>query len=114
MGLAAVLLAPEWIGLLPRCLIKVATGWPCPSCGLTRAAQALAGGHLLQALLWNPLVGLVALGGLAYLPYAWLVMAGVLAPVRTGWLRPPLAPVLRWGLPALVALNWAYLIAAGY
>jgi hypothetical protein len=40
-------------------------------------------------------------------------MAGVLAPVRTGWLRPPLAPVLRWGVPALVALNWAYLIAAG-
>ncbi len=112
-ALAVVWLAPGMIGLLPRCMLKAATGWPCPTCGLTRAAQALAAGQPLEALLSNPLVGLGVVAGLAYLPYAWLVMAGLVAPVRTGWLRPPLAPALRWGALGVVALNWVFLAAAG-
>ncbi|MFQ5718700.1 MAG: DUF2752 domain-containing protein [Acidobacteriota bacterium] len=113
MGMAAVWFAPQVLPAWPRCVVKATTGIPCPTCGGTRAAVALLHGHLLQALTWNPLVGLGLAGLALYLPYAWLTMAGVIRPVRTGWTTPPMPVWLRWTLPALLAANWIYLLAVG-
>jgi hypothetical protein len=51
----------------PTCIIRLAAGQPCPACGLTRAALALARLDLAAATTWNPLaipLALAALGGL--------------------------------------------------
>ncbi len=42
------------------CLLKNTTGFPCPSCGSTRAVAALARGDAFEALQWNPLGFLIA------------------------------------------------------
>lgn len=43
------------------CLIKKATGFPCPSCGTTRSVFAVFEGDLIHAALINPLGILAAL-----------------------------------------------------
>ena len=113
IGLGVAFLAPELLHLAPACVLKASTGVPCPTCGSTRAALALAGGHLGQALVWNPLAGLGLLGLSAYLPYAWLVIGNVVSPVRTGWLAAPMPVWLRWGCGLLLVTNWIYVVLAG-
>lgn len=44
------------------CMIKYATGIPCPSCGSTRSLMMLLKGEFHEALYWNPL-------GLLFLPF---------------------------------------------
>lgn len=93
----------------PPCLLKTFTGVPCPACGTTRAALALASGHPAAALRWNPLgaLALVALvaGGL---------VAGARALAGKGVREPHSYPrSVRWAALAALLLNWAYLIAVG-
>ena len=112
-GAVLFAVAPALPGRLTQCLLKAGTGVPCPTCGLTRVLEALARGDVAAALAINPLALLAIGGGLLYLGYAWLVVAGVLRPVRLGWLSPPMPLWLRWGLPAALGVNWVYLILAG-
>lgn len=37
------------------CMFKNVTGYPCPSCGTTRAVMLLLHGHLVESVLMNPL-----------------------------------------------------------
>ncbi len=115
--------------LKPRpCAFLEKTGYPCASCGGTRAFQALANGKILTALRFNPLA---VLG--AFASAGWLV--GVLVKLRTGLreaadARPEGSDpdrlqkanalnsraAWRWvGLvAALLLLNWLYLILFPY
>jgi hypothetical protein len=43
------------------CIIKNATGFPCPSCGTTRAFALLLKGQLIESVLVNPFGILVAI-----------------------------------------------------
>ena len=43
------------------CIIKNVTGFPCPSCGTTRAVQLLLQGNVLASLQMNPFGILVAI-----------------------------------------------------
>jgi len=52
------------------CMIKNATGYPCPSCGTTRAVQALYKGDLTGSLLYNPF-GIILSVALFILPF-WI------------------------------------------
>ena len=113
VSLGVLLLAPGLLDLLPRCLLKGATGWPCPTCGLTRMGQALAAGRFLEAAACNPLAaGGLLFGGL-YLPYAGLVVAGILRPIRTGWLSAPMPLWVRAGALSALAGNWLWLVVSG-
>jgi hypothetical protein len=54
------------------CPFALCTGLACPGCGMTRAASHLFKGHVVQALVYHPLVPLVAIqlvGG-----WAWFVL----------------------------------------
>lgn len=49
------------------CIVKHATGIPCPSCGTTRAVVELTRGNVVQSLLINPF-GILAAAALFLLP----------------------------------------------
>lgn len=108
-----VLLSPLgklFASALPACPLKSFTGLPCPTCGATRTALALAHLDLAGALAVSPLatVGWVLLvgGGL---------VAGVAALVGRGVPDLPSRIPLGWRLAAvaLVVVNWIYLMWAG-
>ncbi len=44
-----------------NCLVKNLTGYPCPTCGMTRAYKALLSFDIKDALYWHPLFWLVPL-----------------------------------------------------
>jgi hypothetical protein len=92
------------------CFFKAFTGWPCPTCGSTRALGRLFALDLPGALAMNPLA---ALGALALLPWA---AADALLLLRGRALALSVSPggarVLRSVVVLLVAANWLYLLGA--
>lgn len=95
----------------PLCPFHVLTGFPCPTCGMTRAAGALLRGDLPGAVVWNPLGTLLLCGAILYVVYAAVVVSLRLR--RVGWSGR--CGGGRWRLAALLllGLNWLYLLAAG-
>lgn len=99
--------APELAAGLPGCPLFLLTGIPCPSCGTTRAALALARFDPLAALALNPLAaaGWIALvaGGL---------VAGAAALGGCGVDEPSGRLPLGWRLAMVLAAlaNWAWVI----
>jgi hypothetical protein len=93
------------------CLFKHLTGFPCPTCGSTRALGRLAQLDLAGALAMNPLATLAA-----FVLVAWgladlaLLTRGRALDLE---LKSPLPNVVRAGAVLAVLVNWAYLVAAG-
>ena len=110
LALGAIALRPLWSWLAPYlrpCLLRTATGVPCPTCGATRGTLALFEGRILDALLLNPLATVVL---------ASFVVGGLVAPLWA-WFRgtapalpSPLPGWSRLGLVVVVAANWAWVI----
>jgi hypothetical protein len=104
------------VGLLARargltatvCLFKNLTGLPCPGCGGTRMALALLDGRPAEAFILNPLL---AAAGCALLPALALRAALARAPRLELSVRERRAAWIAGA--ALLAGNWAYLIARG-
>ncbi len=112
-ALALILISPfgEFMtGALPACPMKTFVGLPCPGCGTTRAALALA--HL-------DLVAAFELSPLAALAWTLFVAGGLLAGTFAALGRPVPQPPTRlpgWARVAVVTLvlvNWVYLITHG-
>ncbi len=57
------------LGLLP-CTFKTVTGYPCPSCGMTSSFALAIRGDLWHSAEANFVGTLLALGGLAFIPWA--------------------------------------------
>jgi hypothetical protein len=93
---------------LPLCRFRAFTGLPCPTCGGTRGTAALLRGDVSEAFAANPLL----MGVLAVTALVLLVRAatGLLPALRT---RPGEGRYVLGVALTLVALDWAYLIAAG-
>ena len=87
-GLACVPVAFAWpwlhatFGLDLTCPLRRFTGVPCPLCGMTTAAAALAGGDLGASLAANPFLLVLALGTLAMTVLMAARLAGRAAPAR--------------------------------
>jgi len=115
-AVAVALLAMAPFGAVVRrlipfdCPFRTFTGYPCPSCGVTRSALALAkldvvgalGRFPLPTLAWIFLIG----GGL---------LAGLSVLLKIEIPRPPqtLERWQVWLLVLVVLANWAYSIATG-
>ena len=105
LGLMLVWLSAHFHRPVQLCLIKHVTGVPCPTCGFTRGALSLLGGHLVQAWLYNPLL---------YSVLALFFAATTVRIVSARSLRINLTCKERsaaWILAGvLFLLNWAYVI----
>lgn len=110
---AAAFTAARWFpfGALPSlCWFRRLSGVPCPACGMTRAWVHLAHGAPGAAWAMNPLGA--ALAVLAAASGAWLLLRPALpAPVLL--LSDKEAWALRMAFVAIVAANWAFVLAAG-
>jgi hypothetical protein len=112
-GAGLTRLVPERYKLTRPCTFHEVTGYPCLSCGGTRAARAIGRLEFRRALAFNPLIA------------GWLLLAAphalwVLLARWRGLPRPRLRPerradrVFLWMIPVvLLAANWTYLVAAG-
>jgi hypothetical protein len=87
------------------CPFRLATGLPCPFCGLTRSLLAAGGGQWERSLELSPLGPVVVL--LAAPILVWIA----LATVRRRRLRVP-APALA-GVSVVVAASWAAQLSGG-
>lgn len=98
------------------CIIKSVTGFPCPSCGTTRAVQLLLQGKMFESLAMNPFGILVTLI-MTIVPF-WILFDIVLKKksfyiaykkmektIRIQWLAAILI--------LLVLLNWIWNIYKG-
>lgn len=94
------------------CVFKAVTGMPCPTCGGTRAVEALAAGRFLEALWLNPMVTAVAAGWAAYAAYGFGAMAGAWPRVAVR-LDTQECTVLRVIAGAAVVAGWMVLVAEG-
>jgi hypothetical protein len=101
---------PAVARFVPACPFHALTGLPCPGCGATRALVALAQGDVVRAIGWNPLATSVFVS-------AWVACAVLPLWVAARQPLPQFAPVLPWRsrgtMIALLAGNWAYLVARG-
>jgi len=119
MGLVSLPLpfVVHWLGLdrlsVQTCGFRAATGFACPSCGTTRAWGSLGHGDFIGAFAYNPVF-----------TAAWFFVVALfiaeISGVATGASWSALWPQPGWRrrvvvalLVALLALNWAYLIADG-
>ena len=112
-GLAALAVGLLHLDALPFtvCFFKLATGWPCLTCGSTRALGRLVHGDVAGAWLMNPVA---ATGMLALLPWGAADLALMARGRSLGLeLSPAAARIVRTVAIAAVVLNWAYLVAAG-
>jgi hypothetical protein len=93
------------------CYFKALSGWPCLTCGATRALGRLFHLDVAGALVMNPLA---TVGMLALLPWAAadlaLMPAGRVLSVE---LAPAAARVARLAVVLAVAANWVYLLWVG-
>ena len=87
------------------CPFRLATGVPCPFCGLTRSLVAAGGGHWETSLELSPLGPAVLI--LAAPVLVWISVATA----RQQRLRLPV-PVLAAAV-ALVAVSWAVQLSGG-
>ena len=94
---------------LPVCMFKTLTGYPCPSCGTTRAIIDLSLFHFWDAILMDPLVCLVGLGVGIYAFYSGAVYFLDFPKLNFVWTkkRNNLARII---VVLAILLNWAYLI----
>ncbi len=92
------------------CPLRRTTGFPCLSCGLTRAFDRVAHFNFLGALDANPLGALAAMSLGATVAFAivaniWLIPRPHLALTERDW------RFVRWTLVLALAANWGWVIA---
>jgi hypothetical protein len=111
LGLVLAFATPTWFVSRLVCPLKVVTGVPCPTCGSTRAVQALMSADFVAALQLNPLTTL-ALGAWALFAVYGAVTVMARLP-RFRWSGRDVRRPLALSAGALLLVNWVYLLAAG-
>lgn len=115
-GLAGLIALPAFYFLQPRfprllsgCRFREWSGWPCPTCGGSRAIHSLFHGRIGEAFLHNPLV-VLGIAGLA----AWFLLSLAVEVVGKREIEFILSRrekiAARILVVALPLINWAYLI----
>lgn len=87
------------------CLFKRFTGYPCPTCGMTRGVVALIEGRPIAALAMNPLMMVVLLAAVA------LLLLRLISGYQIRFEPSPRMRRMLWPLlGTFFILNWAYLV----
>jgi len=110
IGLAAWLAAQM---PTPQCVFHSLTGWPCLTCGATRAAIQFFHGHFGASLLFNPLAFLAFCGLIVFDLYALTVLIAGAPRLRLANLSRAEKNLARSAAVLLLASNWLYLLIAG-
>ncbi len=86
------------------CFFKMATGWDCPFCGLTRSFVAIAHGQPHEAFKYHRLCFLALFIVVGQLPYrvALICHPGIADLIVMRWLKQWTVPIFIW----LAAINW--------
>lgn len=110
VGIGAVLLAGRAVSVhLPACPLRAATGVPCPGCGMTRLADAVAHGRIGEAA-GADVAGVAILAVLLVVAVTYLVRVIIGKGDPPAWMRSPLLVI---GIGALVAIHWVTTIVTG-
>ncbi len=102
-----------WISLglpWPVCLFRRLTGLPCPTCGATRAALALAHGDLLGAIRQNPLMCVCYILTFVINLYAAVLLILRLPRPRLASLPAEVKQALSVLAVTALGANWIYLL----
>jgi hypothetical protein len=99
------------VQLLPNCVFKGLTSFPCPTCGATRAVLLLSHGEAAASLNMNPLVSLCVMSACLVFPYSLLAFLMHL-PRPSMELSPNEKVVVRISAAVIVLMNWSYLVYA--
>jgi len=110
VGIGGAIIAARTVSLhLPACPFRAATGIPCPGCGMTRIADAVAHGRIGQAVSGD-VAGVAILAVLIILAVSYLVRVVIQKGDPPAWMRSPLLLV---GIGALVLAHWGTTIVTG-
>jgi hypothetical protein len=113
VSVAVVAGGAAWLAVglpAPRCPFLAMTGWPCLTCGASRATIAFFSGDFLRALLWNPLAFLALCGVVVFDLYAGVVLLGRTPRLRiVDWTRTE-NNIVRIAIVCAILLNWMYLL----
>lgn len=98
------------------CIIKNVTGYPCPSCGTTRAVQEFLKGNLMNSFFMNPF-GIIVAILMAIIPL-WILFDLILKKETfySNYKKIETIIRIRWVaiiLIVLVILNWIWNIKKG-
>jgi uncharacterized protein DUF2752 len=94
----------------PKCWIHHLLGIPCPTCGSTRCALALARGDLRRAIALNPLMFSAYAATIGFDLYASVVLLFELPRIRFGSLPAKIKRGLGTILVVAIVVNWLYLL----
>lgn len=109
-GIAAARFAPWIFKFAGYCPFYRLTGYPCPSCGTSRAWCAMARLDLAMALSMNPLGALLFVVSALVALYCFAVLVFKMKPVRIVFDNPAEIRLLRIVLPALILANWIWIV----
>ena len=113
VSIGAAIAGIAWLALQlpwPDCTFRRLTGFPCLTCGATRASLALLHGDVGAAWRLNPLVCVIAWTVACFDLYALIVLTSGARRFRICW---PNRMVRRLALSALGlvgVMNWIYLL----
>jgi hypothetical protein len=113
VSVGGALVAWLWLRLglqTPVCVFHEVTGVACPGCGATRCVRFVFRGAWTSAFLMNPMVFITGSIFVFYDLYATAVLALRLPRLRFDEIPPWLGWTARVGIPALILLNWGWLI----
>jgi hypothetical protein len=97
--------------MMPSCLFKAFTGFPCPTCGTTRSLVHLAKGDLQGSLFMNPAFALSMILTLLWFLYNTIIVLFDTSRFTLSLTRPEFDAV-RVAALALLLLNWYYLCSS--
>jgi Protein of unknown function (DUF2752) len=113
VSVSGVLVAWVWLKLglrTPICVFHELTGIACPGCGATRCLRFVFRGQWMSALLMNPMIFVTGVLFVVYDLYAATVLLLRLPRLRFDAIPAWLGWTARVGIPAIILLNWGWLI----
>ncbi|MEJ2247418.1 MAG: DUF2752 domain-containing protein [Acidobacteriota bacterium] len=113
MALAVAWIVPPGLTDFYKCPLHSFTGIPCLTCGMTRSFRHIVHGRFFEAFSLNPLGAMFCIFTILFVVYAFTVIVFCIPRPRLQLESPARQPVLRFGLPGILLLNWIYLYCHG-